>query len=197
MVGFKPKKKLINLNSCSSKADEQLIIQVCCCHRKAAFFDRDGVINVDYGYVSRIEDLSFIDGVFSALDYIQSKNYDIFIVTNQAGVARGYHTEADVQALHNYMDYRFKARGIEINGYLYCPHHVNATVEKYSKDCSWRKPNPGMIEAIMSLHQYDKKKCFMIGDRDSDMVAANKAGIYGKKFIGESLLSFIKENIKI
>ncbi len=184
---------MINLPSCTSNSKEKKFIRLNTRHSKAAFFDRDGVINVDYGYVASIDDFEFVKDVFSALNYIKSKDYDIFIITNQSGVARGFYTETDIRSLHSFIDDKFKERGIEISGYLYCPHHLDATVAEYSKDCIWRKPNPGMIEAVLSLKQYNKNKCFMIGDRCSDVLAAKNAGIRGEKFVGESLLSFVKE----
>ena len=184
---------MINLISCTSNSNEKKFIRLNTHFSKAAFFDRDGVINVDYGYVASIEDFEFVKDVFSALDYIKSKDYDIFIITNQSGVARGFYTETDIRFLHSFIDEKFKEKGIEINGYLYCPHHVNATVVEYLKDCNWRKPNSGMIEAVFSLKQYDKNECFLIGDRCSDVLAAKNAGIRGEKFDGGSLLSFVKE----
>lgn len=185
---------MINLISCTSKDIKKKLLGLSKQNSKAAFFDRDGVINVDYNYVSKIDELEFVKGVFAAFKYIQSKGYDIFIITNQSGVARGFYEEIDIQILHAYMNDQFRERGIEVSGYLYCPHYVNAIVAKYSKDCNWRKPNPGMIEAIFSLNHYDKKKCFLIGDRKTDLLAAKNAGIRGEQFCGGSLESFVKEN---
>ena len=195
MSYYKNNKNLNIIRCCTSEPHQKRNIQVLSKNTKAAFFDRDGVINIDYHYVGKIEELEFVKDVFSALQYVQSKEYDIFIITNQSGVARGFYKETDVQMLHTHMDDKFKEQGIEINGYLYCPHHVDATIAEYSKDCNWRKPNPGMIEAVFSLKQYDKNECFLIGDRCSDILAAKNAGIRGEKFVGGSLLSFVKEKL--
>ena len=139
---------------------------------KVAILDRDGVINIDYGYVFKIEQISFIEGIFSGLRYLQDKKYDLFIATNQSGVARGFYDETDVKKLHRLLFEKFKSEGIFVGGFLYCPHHVDASIDKYKKDCYWRKPKPGMIEAILNLNNYDKKKSFLIGDNDTDVISA-------------------------
>jgi D-glycero-D-manno-heptose 1,7-bisphosphate phosphatase len=164
---------------------------------KAAFLDRDGVLNFDYGYVGSIERVTFMNGVFDAIKYLQSKHFDLFVVTNQAGVARGFYNESNVYDVHLYMDKKFKEKKIFINGYLHCPHHVEATVGRFSKNCFWRKPNPGMIEAVLSLDKHARRDCILIGDRQSDLVAASNAGIKGLHFRESNLFSFVKKNLTL
>ena len=157
--------------------------------------DRDGVINIDYGYVSKIEQISFVEGIFEGLRYLQYKKYDLFVATNQSGVARGFYSENDVNLLHRLLFEKFKSEGVFIGGFLYCPHHLDASIDKYKKNCNWRKPMPGMIEAILKLNQYDKKKSFLIGDNDTDVIAAKKAGIKGFKFLSGNIFELIKHII--
>ena len=161
---------------------------------KVAILDRDGVINIDYGYVFKIEQISFIEGIFSGLRYLQDKKYDLFIATNQSGVARGFYDESDVQKLHRLLFEKFKSEGIFVGGFLYCPHHVDASIDKYKKDCYWRKPKPGMIEAILNLNNYDKKS-FLIGDNDTDVISAESAGISGYKYVNKNIFELIKHII--
>ena len=164
-------------------------------YNKVAILDRDGVVNVDYGYVSNFNQITFIDGIFHGLRYLQEKKYDLFIATNQSGIARGYYNENDLNKLHRLLFEKFKSEGIFIGGFLYCPHHIDASIDKYKKDCYWRKPMPGMIEAILNLNNYDKKKSFLIGDNDTDVISAERAGISGYKFVNKNVFELIKHII--
>jgi D-glycero-D-manno-heptose 1,7-bisphosphate phosphatase len=159
---------------------------------KVAILDRDGVINIDFGYVSNIDQIIFVEGLFEGLKYLQDKKYDLFVATNQSGVARGFYGENDVNELHRLLSEKFKSEGIFIGGFLYCPHHLDASIGAYKKNCYWRKPMPGMIEAILKLNNYDKKKSFLIGDNNTDIIAAEKAGIKGFKFLRGNIFELIK-----
>ena len=138
--------------------------------KKAVFLDRDGVINVDKGYVHKIEDFEFTKGAIKALKYFQSLGYMLIIVTNQSGIGRGYYTLKDFQKLTTWMKNRLKADGIEIKEVYFCPHSPD-------EKCTCRKPEPGMILKAAKDYDIDLKKSWMIGDKKSDIEAAKRAGI--------------------
>ena len=186
-------KALLSTQDCQLSCNDKEILISSFRNTKAVFLDRDGVLNHDFGYVGNVERVTFIDGVFDAMEYLQSRNFDLFVVTNQAGIARGYYCERDVNQVHRYMNSKFNERNIFINGYLHCPHHGDAPIDRYNKDCFWRKPNPGMIEAILGLNKHVRADCIMIGDRQSDLIAARSAGIKGLHFGGGNLHSFVKK----
>lgn len=146
-------------------------------HNKAFFLDRDGVINADHGYVSKPEDFEFLPEVFEACRRIQSAGYLIIIVTNQAGIARGYYSEADFQSLTTWMLARFAEEGVSITDVEYCPHHPTAGMGAYKQACQCRKPEPGMIIRACEKHNIDPGQSVMVGDKPSDMDAAINAGI--------------------
>ena len=155
---------------------------------RAAFLDRDGVINVDYGYVSDIKDFEFKEGIFELLKFLQDKGYKLFIVTNQSGIARGYYTEADFHNLMDYMIKELKKRNIKITDYAFCHHHPDITGE-----CECRKPNPGMILNLAKKYNIDLKNSIMIGDKQSDIKAGKNAGIKQNYLVKESLFDIIKK----
>lgn len=144
---------------------------------KALFLDRDGVINVDKGYVHRIEDFEFIDGIFHVLRYFQSKGYLLLIITNQAGIGRGYYTEEDFIKLNAWMLERFRVEGIEITNVYYCPYHPVYGIGRFKLDSEFRKPNPGMILHASKHYNINLKESILIGDKDSDITAGFRAGI--------------------
>ena len=179
-------------NHCVPNLTNQSYHSVKTKYNKVAILDRDGVINIDYGYVHRINQISFVEGIFSGLRYLQDKKYDLFVATNQSGVARGYYSENDVRNLHDILDKKFKSEGIILGGFLYCPHHLDASIDQYKKNCCWRKPLPGMINAILELNKYETEKSFLIGDNDTDISAAEQAGIKGYKFVSDNIFEFVK-----
>lgn len=121
--------------------------------RKVLFLDRDGVINKDVSYLYKISDLEWVDGAKEALAYAHSKGYDLIVVTNQSGVARGYYKESDVQILHDYMAHELDRSGAPILHFYYCPHHKEGIVPLYAVECECRKPKPGMIK--QAIKDYD------------------------------------------
>jgi len=137
---------------------------------KAIFLDRDGVINKEVGYLHKIEDFEFIDGVFEACLYFQSLNYQMIIVTNQSGIARGYYKENDFHIVTNWMLEQFNNQGINILDVFFCPHGPKST-------CDCRKPKPGMFIQANNQHDIDMNNSWMIGDKEADVQAANTAGI--------------------
>lgn len=154
---------------------------------KAAFLDRDGVINVDHGYVHRPEDFTFIDGVFEGCRHLQSLGYRLIVVTNQSGIARGYFTEADFHALCDWMRARFEAHGVTLDGIYFCPHHPDHSPDDDQCDC--RKPAPGMLLQAIREHGIDPGRSLMVGDKGADMQAAIGAGV-GRRVLVRSGQTF-------
>jgi len=140
--------------------------------KKALFLDRDGVINIDYGYVGKIEDFKFRDGIFELTKYFSDRGYDIFVVTNQSGIARGYYSEEDFQKLTSYMKDEFSKRGVKIKDIKFCPHHPEVTGV-----CECRKPSPKMILDLAKNYDIDLNNSILIGDSKRDIEAGKSAGI--------------------
>lgn len=160
---------------------------------KAAFFDRDGVINVDAGYLYRIEDWRWVEGAREALAYLTRQGYGIFIITNQSGVARGYYTEDDVRRLHRWMCREIAACGGKVTAVYYCPYLEGAPLSRYDKKSDWRKPAPGMVLQAAKDYDVDLSQSFMVGDRERDVDCAHAAGIDGYLFTGGRLDDFVKK----
>ena len=137
---------------------------------KTIFLDRDGVINKEVGYLFRIIDFKFIEGVFDACLYFQQLDYKIIIISNQSGIARGYYSERDYLELTKWMLNQFNIKGISILDILYCPHGPESS-------CECRKPKPGMLIEAKDKYNIDMKDSWMIGDKETDIEAANLAGI--------------------
>jgi D-glycero-D-manno-heptose 1,7-bisphosphate phosphatase len=144
---------------------------------RALFLDRDGVINVDHGYVSRPVDFQFIEGVFDLGRQAKSLDYRIFVITNQAGIGRGYYSEADFHALTGWMCGVFKAEGAEIDKVYFCPSHPEHGIGEYKIDSEFRKPNPGMILQAAREFDLDLTGSLLIGDKESDIQAGVAAGV--------------------
>lgn len=158
---------------------------------KAVFFDRDGVLNVDAGYVYKKEDFVWTKGAREALAWLTDAGYAVFIVTNQSGVARGYYTEEEVRRLHDWLCAEAKAAGGAITAVYYCPYLEGAPVKAYDRRSSWRKPEPGMILQAFADFDIDKAQSFLIGDSPRDLEAARRAGLDGYLFTGGSLKDFV------
>lgn len=138
--------------------------------RPALFLDRDGVLNIDHGYVCRIADFEPTEGVFEALRKAADRSYALIVVTNQSGIGRGYFTQEDYDALEQHMRQLFAAEGVIFTAIYHCPHHPDA-------DCECRKPKPGMFLKAAREHDIDMSQSAMIGDKASDAIAARAAGI--------------------
>ncbi len=147
---------------------------------KALFLDRDGVINIDYGHVGKIEDFHFMEGIFKLCQRAHNAGYLIIIVTNQAGIAKGYYTEEQFLKLTKWMESEFLKNDIKIAKTYYCPYHIEGKVEKYREDSFDRKPNPGMLFKAIAAFNIDPQSSIMIGDRQTDMMAAENAMIGSK-----------------
>ncbi|WP_017726151.1 D-glycero-alpha-D-manno-heptose-1,7-bisphosphate 7-phosphatase [Halalkalibacterium ligniniphilum] len=164
--------------------------------RPAVFLDRDGVLNIDYGYVYKTKDFKWVKGAKTAIKQLKKLGYYIFVVTNQSGVARGYYKEKEVIALHKYINNQLLQNNAWIDKFYYCPHHPNATIEKYRVTCKCRKPESGMIEKAIFEWEIDIKNSFLIGDNRSDSVAAENLGINGYLFTQGNLLEFVNSVLK-
>ncbi|MCG7535259.1 D-glycero-beta-D-manno-heptose 1,7-bisphosphate 7-phosphatase [Pseudoalteromonas sp. OOF1S-7] len=159
---------------------------------KAVFLDRDGVINQDHAYVHKIEDFEFIDGVFEACQQFQALGYKLVVVTNQSGIGRGYYDEAQFAQLTDWMCKQFLAHGVSISGVYFCPHHPKKAQPQYLRECECRKPNPGMLLQAIEEHDIDPTRSVMVGDKGSDMQAAQAAGVRTKILV-ESGQTFSEE----
>lgn len=147
--------------------------------RPAAFFDRDGVLNVDGGYTHRPDQLKFVEGAAEAVRMARAAGYATVVVTNQAGVAKGHYDEAALETFHRHLNGRLREQGGWIDAFYYCPYHPDATVAAYRQKHPDRKPEPGMILRAMKELSIDGARSFMIGDQETDMEAARRAGIRG------------------
>lgn len=165
--------------------------------RRAVFLDRDGVLNVDTHYLHRIADVIWVPGAKEAVALLTRLEYDLFIVTNQSGVARGYYTEEDVQLLHEWMCQQLAGAGGKITAVYYCPFLEGAPVEKYNKKSSWRKPAPGMILQAARDYPVDLSRSFMIGNGVRDIECAHAAGIDGYLFQGGRLDDFVRKILEV
>ena len=155
--------------------------------RPALFLDRDGVINVDHAYVCRREDFEFVDGIFELCRAAKARGYELIVVTNQAGIGRGYYTEADFAQLTEWMCKQFSDEGAPITDVYYCPHHPEYGIGEYHKESFDRKPNPGMLLRAAKKHQLSLPDSIMLGDKESDMQAASSAGVATRFLLCHSL----------
>jgi len=139
---------------------------------KAAFFDRDGTINVEVNYLHKTEDFRFIDGIPILIKQYNDEGYKVIVVTNQAGIARSYYTEQDMHKLHAYINEQLALYGAHIEAFYFCPHHPDIT-----GDCNCRKPKTGMIEQAIKDFDIDVKQSILFGDKPWDIEAGEKCGI--------------------
>lgn len=139
---------------------------------KAAFFDRDGTINVDVGYLHRIEDFKFIPGMPEFIKKFNDEGYKVIVLTNQAGIARGYYTEEDMQKLHRYINEQLAKIGAHIDAFYFCPHHPDIT-----GPCNCRKPKTGMLEKAIKDFDIDVTKSVLFGDQPWDVECGERCGV--------------------
>ncbi|MEZ8690869.1 D-glycero-beta-D-manno-heptose 1,7-bisphosphate 7-phosphatase [Vibrio splendidus] len=173
--------------------------------KPAVFLDRDGVINVDHGYVHDEHDFEYIDGVFEAAKAFKDMGYLLVLVTNQSGIARGKFSEDRFLSLTQWMDWNFVDNGVELDGIYYCPHHPEHGIGDYKQDCECRKPKPGMFISARDFLKIDMANSVMIGDKAEDMMAAEAAGVGTKVLVrtgkpvtekGEALANVVLDSIK-
>ncbi|MBR0558846.1 D-glycero-alpha-D-manno-heptose-1,7-bisphosphate 7-phosphatase [Neokomagataea anthophila] len=158
----------------------------------AVFLDRDGVLNVDTGYPHLIEHFQPIPGAVEAVATLNALGYRVIVVSNQSGVARGYFSEDAVRDFNRHLQYYYAERGARIDAFYYCPFHPQATIERYRCDHDERKPRPGMIERALKEHALDRARSFMVGDKESDIQAAQAANIKGFLFENGNLWDFLR-----
>jgi D,D-heptose 1,7-bisphosphate phosphatase len=163
--------------------------------RPAVFLDRDGVINRDTGYVHRIEDFEWLPGVADAIRAARQAGYLVVVVTNQAGVARGYYDESAVERLHRHINATLRVSGGMIDAFYYCPYHPEGIVPAFSQPHPDRKPNPGMLLKAIADLGIDASRSFMIGDKDIDVEAAQAAGITGIKISEQRLNEVVRQHL--
>ncbi len=144
---------------------------------KALFLDRDGIINIEKNYLYRIEDFEFIEETMDLMKAAQEKGYLIFIVSNQAGIAKGKFSEEQFLDLNKWMLDELSRKGIAITESLYCPYHKDGIVLEYTKESFDRKPNPGMLLRLIEKYRIDPDHSVMVGDRFSDVIAGYRASV--------------------
>lgn len=159
--------------------------------RPAAFLDRDGILNQDTGYSHRAEQIVWIPGAMAAVRRLNEAGYRVFVVTNQAGIARGYYGADDVERLHRWMADRLTEQGARIDDWRYCPFHPDYPSDRFDRFATWRKPAPGMLLDLMANWPVRRTRSFLIGDRATDVQAAVAAGIHGHLFAGGDLDAFV------
>jgi rfaE bifunctional protein nucleotidyltransferase chain/domain len=153
--------------------------------RRAAFLDRDGVINRDRAYVGRWEDFEFVPGAIDAMRRLQQAGYQLVVITNQSGLARGYYTEAQYHSLTAQMRTVLGQAGVDLAGIYHCPHHPEGQVAEWRRDCDCRKPAPGMILRAASELGLSLPDSLLVGDKPSDIQAARTAGV-GRAYLVRS-----------
>jgi len=173
------------------------------CNIKAIFLDRDGTINKEKNYVHRIDDFELIPGALEALKLLTSHNISIYIVTNQAGIAKGYFTEEQFKELTKYMVDWFKDEGISIEDVLFCPHHPEGIIPDYTMSCRCRKPGTMLIENIMKLNGISTNETVLVGDKNTDIDAGVNLGMttylvrtgYGESHQADTRATYVMPDI--
>jgi len=160
--------------------------------RPALFLDRDGVLNHDHGYVGSKDRWDWMDGAREAVALATSHGWHVFIVTNQAGIARGLYGEPDLDALQRWVADELRRTGGTLDDWRYCPYHTEGAVDAYRRDSDWRKPAPGMLIDLLKNWALDPRHCVMIGDKDSDIQAGLAAGMRSELFAGGNLLDLVR-----
>lgn len=145
--------------------------------RRAAFLDRDGVLNEDLGYVHRCEDFHWLPGAVAAMQRLQQAGFALVVITNQSGVARGLYTLDDLELLHGQVRSQLAAQGVTLTGIYACPHHPEAVLPQYRLACDCRKPQPGMLLRAAREHGLDLAASCLFGDKPSDVEAGRRAGV--------------------
>ncbi len=159
---------------------------------KACFLDRDGVLNKDIGYLYKKEDFQWIEGAIECISLLKKKKYKVIVITNQSGISRGFYGHEDVEKLHLWINKQLKKNiNANIDQFYYSDEMPN------TKAKSRRKPSPNMILEAFQDHNLDPEKCFLIGDKKTDLQAAKNAKIKGFLFEGGNLLVNIEKILKV
>lgn len=160
--------------------------------KRAAFLDRDGVLNVNRGYVHRPEECEWIEGAIEAVRWLNENDYLVIVVTNQAGIARGYYSEAQFHSFTAWMRNELRRHGAHLDAVYFCPFHPTEGVGSYRRDAGCRKPRPGMLLQAFDEWEIDPRGSFLIGDKEHDVEAAEAAGVPGFLFLEGSLRPFVE-----
>ena len=163
----------------------------------AIFFDRDGVLNEEVGYLWQIEKFAWIDGARDAIKFCNERGLLVVVVTNQGGIARGLYTAADVDVLHNFMQKSLSEVGAHIDAFYFCPHHPEGVVPEISIICDCRKPKPGLILRACAELDIDPARSILIGDAQRDIDSARAAGLRdGIFFTGGNIFETVKTEVE-
>jgi D,D-heptose 1,7-bisphosphate phosphatase len=163
--------------------------------RGAAFLDRDGVLNIDDGYVHLPKQFKWVGGAKEAIKSLNDRGFFVFVATNQAGVARGYYSEAHVRALHDWINEQLMECGAHVDAFRYCPFHPQSGIGDYRRVSDLRKPDPGMLQDLITHWPVRIEQSFLIGDKASDLEAARRAGLAGHLFEGGADLRGFVERV--
>ena len=164
--------------------------------RPAVFFDRDGVLNVDGGYVHRPEQWRWMPGAREAIRLCNDRGWLVFVITNQAGVAHGYYDEAAVVALHDWVASELAVAGAHVDAFEYCPHRPGGRIDAYRRSCRRRKPDPGMIEDLLAHWRVDTSRSWLLGDKESDLEAGRAAGLEAVHYGGGSVVQAVRGRLR-
>ena len=166
--------------------------------QRAIFFDRDGVLNEEVGYLWQVKDFKWIDGARDAIKFCNEQKILTVVVTNQSGIARGFYMAQDVDKLHAFMQQSLSEIGAHIDAFYYCPHHPEGVVEEFSIVCDCRKPKPGLILRACKELNIDPAQSILFGDSKRDIEAAHSANLRdGIFFTGGNLFDAVKENFHL
>ena len=163
--------------------------------KPGVFLDRDGVLNVDHGYVARRADFQWVEGAIAAVRALNEAGYYVFVTTNQSGIARGLYAVDDMHKLHEFMADELAREGARIDDIRFCPFHPEGTIDAYRRVSDWRKPGPGMILDLLRQWPVQREGSALIGDKEADMEAALAAGIRGLLFTGGNLEDFVRREV--
>lgn len=164
--------------------------------RPCAFLDRDGVINVDTDYVHTPDEFRFMPGMPAAISALNDAGWLVVVITNQAGIGRGYYDEQEFAEFTHWIDDRLAEAGAHVDATYHCPHHPTEGTGEYLRDCECRKPKPGMLLRAIAEWGPDLKRSFMLGDTLNDMAAAAAAGVRGVRYVGGDLLAIVRQLIE-
>lgn len=165
--------------------------------KRAVFFDRDGVLNEEVGYLHRIEEFRWVEGARDAVKFCNERGILVVVVTNQSGIARGLYTAREVEAIHNFMQESLVEVGAHVDAFYYCPHHPEGSVAEFSVICDCRKPKPGMILRACKEFDINPAQAILFGDNKRDIEAAVAAKLHaGILFLHGNLLNAVKAELE-
>ena len=166
--------------------------------KPALLLDRDGVLNVDHGYVHRSEQFEWVSGAIAAIKQANDVGALVIVVTNQAGIARGYYDASQFQSLMQWVNAQLAEHGAHLDAWYYCPHHPTQGDGELTRDCDCRKPAPGLMLRALREWGFDPKAAVMIGDKPGDVTAAEAAGLRGRLFdpTSDKLVALVGDELK-